>query len=224
MSAELMRYVGPSMNPTLAVGDGLKVVPYDGREVRVADVIVFPHPQRKYNVVHRVVRIDQTGIRTRGDNNNEDDPWCLRPEQVLGKVVSVGAGERTRTIPAGARGCAEATAIRGWNRVRKWTRFRVAHFLYPIYDGLAKSGLLRRCLGKRLTVRVVSYARPTGVELALFLGNRHVGKLEAGAEQWRIRAPWRLFVDETALPAGQIRPDCCADGKQSFACFRRSFQ
>jgi signal peptidase I len=202
MSGELMHYVGPSMNPTLSVGDGLNVVPYGGREVRVGDVIVFPHPQQKYNVVHRVVRIDQAGIRTRGDNNNEDDPWCLRPEQITGRVVSMAGG---------MRGQAEAAAIRRWNRTRKWARFRVAHFLYPIYERLAKSGLLGRCLGNRLTVRVVSYARPNGVELALFLGNRHVGKLECGDQQWRIRAPWRLFVDETALPGGQTRSDSCED-------------
>jgi hypothetical protein len=191
MSSELMHYIGPSMNPTLSVGDGLKVLPYHGRKVHAGDVVVFPHPQQKYNVVHRVVRVDGTGIWTRGDNNNEDDPWSLQPEQIIGQVVSLAGG---------ARGHALAIYIRTWNQMRKWTRLQVARCLRPLYRVLARSGLIQQYFGRWVRPRVVSYARAGGVELVLFLGRREVGKLRAGEQRWQIRAPWRLVVDEASLP------------------------
>lgn len=205
-----MHYIGPSMNPTLVVGDGLKVLPYDGRKICPGDVVVFLHPHQNYNVVHRVVRVDGVRIWTRGDNNNEDDPWVLQPEQVLGRVVSVAAGQETRSLDGGVHGQAQGVVIRQWNRTRKWMRVWIARVLHPVYRSMADSGVFRRCFGKGLQLRVVSYVRPKGVELALFLGDRHVGTLDAVTQQWKIRAPWRLVVDEASLPRSQTESTCCA--------------
>ncbi|MBM3860638.1 MAG: S26 family signal peptidase [Verrucomicrobia bacterium] len=200
MADKLIHYVGPSMNPTLSVGDGLNVVPYGTHPICVGDVVVFAHPDGKQNVVHRVVRVDRTGIRTRGDNNNEDDPWTLSPEQIQGRVVSIGTGSQSRPLATGWHGQAQASAVRQWNRTRKWARLQFSRFFHPVYRSLSSGGLFRRCLGSRFPSHVVKYQRSRGVELVVIVAGRVVGKWDPVAQQWRIRAPWRLLVDESALP------------------------
>jgi signal peptidase len=191
-----MNYAGPSMNPTLEVGDGLKVLPYCGKRIRAGDVVVFKHPVEGKNVVHRVIQVNDDGICTRGDNNNQEDPWLLQPDQIIGRVVHVIRKDETRTLAGGTRGRMWAGSV----RTRKWLRACLVGLLRPIYRGLADSGLFRGCLGRRGQPRVVCFTRHHGVEMHLFLGSRRVGLWRAWERRWYICAPFRLFVDERTLP------------------------
>lgn len=196
MTANLMHYHGPSMTPTFEVGDGLQVLPYTDRRVRPGEVIVFRHPGKKNNIVHRVVRVEGQGIRTRGDNNREDDPWWLQPEQVIGQVVSVARRDTRRTLATGRHGHVLVAFV----RVRRKVRSGLRKLLLPVYRALGASGLFRGCLRWRAPLRMVCFQRPHGVEMHLFLGKRPVGRRPAGARSWQIRAPFRLFIDEQSLP------------------------
>ena len=77
------------MNPLLKDGDEMKVVPYKKNLIQVGDVVVFSMKPGKQNVVHRVLSIDASGIRTKGDNNPAVDSGLLDPEEILGLVCSV---------------------------------------------------------------------------------------------------------------------------------------
>ncbi|KPK14349.1 MAG: hypothetical protein AMK69_28945 [Nitrospira bacterium SG8_3] len=61
-----MIYKGPSMNPTLKPGDQLWITPYNGQKVQRGDVVVFISPGDGSRVVHRIVSLDPSGIRTQG--------------------------------------------------------------------------------------------------------------------------------------------------------------
>ncbi len=97
-------YIGPSMNTTLRSGDVLQVLPYGGRSIRPGDVIVFRPPGKNRTAVHRVVSVAGDGIRTQGDNNRSVDPWVLRPDCVVGRVVRVQRKSRRRPILGGPWG------------------------------------------------------------------------------------------------------------------------
>ena len=72
-------YVGPSMNPTLREPEIMEIMPYDGRPVRVGDVVFFLPPEADQPVVHRIVRVTPAGISTLGDNNTREDAFLLQP-------------------------------------------------------------------------------------------------------------------------------------------------
>jgi signal peptidase I len=191
-----MNYTGSSMNPTLKAGDGITVIPYGKRKISIGDVVVFPHPERNDNVVHRFVKVDSKGIRTRGDNNINLDPWSLLPDDIIGRVVSAQRKNRTITI----HGQTGGRIITSTLRVIKYVNLLVSRILSPFYHWLVKSGILIKYNRFFPKTRILSFNRPMGTELQLLMGNRIIGRRLPGRDQWLIMKPFRLLVDETSLP------------------------
>ncbi len=189
-------HVGPSMNPTLCTLDLLEVVPYSDRRIKVGDVIIFIPPERVRPVVHRVVGITPEGIRTRGDNNNNDDAQLLQPADIAGRVVAAQRGQKRRKVFGGRFG----------RVVARLTRWRcvfdrgISRLLHPIYRLFTRLSIFRHLLPTRLRPRVVISQTRDRNCLRLLMGKRVVGYYDACQDQWRIRRPFRLFVDEPALP------------------------
>jgi hypothetical protein len=205
---DLINYIGPSMNPTLRAGDGLKIIPYDGQSIRLGDVVVFIPPGDENKIVHRVVSVGCQGIRTRGDNNNHMDPWILRPDNVVGRVVCAQRRNRRLRIFGGFMGRLFLVAVRTIHLADS----AISSLLRPVYHwvapliskdystGLARRGVFRRLMHKLVAPRIVSFNRPEGIALQVLMGRRVIGWLPAGKENWHIRRPFRLFVDEQSLP------------------------
>ena len=76
----------------------------------------------------------------------------------------------------------------------------VSFLLRPGYHRLARAGIFKRWLPKQIEIRVISVNQPEGTELHLRLGRRVIGRWLPGHNGWQIRRPFRLFVDEAALP------------------------
>ena len=184
------------MNPTFKAGDGLQVVPYENRRIRVGDVVVFRVPERKRHVTHRVISVDSRGVRTRGDNNNKTDSWVLRPDEITGKVVSANRGTKSLSTHGGRRGILYARSL--W--FIKHANLTISRILHPAYHRLAASGIFRRTLPHGAKPRIFSFTRPNGVEMQLCLGRWIIGRRRPGWEQWQVRRPFRLFIDEASLP------------------------
>jgi len=191
-----MNYIGPSMNPTLRPGDRLRVIPYDGRDIRRGDVVVFVPPGGDTKIIHRVVYIDSNGIKTRGDNCNQPDGWVLSPDCILGRVVAAQRSNRWRSIFGGPLGRLFAEAVRVIHAVDSCVSF----LLRPAYREFARAGIFIRLLPAQMRPRVISLNRVAGKELQLLLGRRVVGRWLPGKTRWHIRRPFRLFVDEETLP------------------------
>ena len=189
-------YMGPSMNPSLRTGDGLSMVPYEGKEICVGDVVVFRPPGENHDVVHRVVAVDTEGVRTQGDNNSEIDPWVLQPEDIIGQVVSAHRGTDRVTIHGGTWGRVLGPAL----RTRKQLNQTISRILHPAYHALARSGLISLFLPLQRKTRILSFDRPHGKEYQLLLHNRVIGRRPPDNDQWHISRPFRLFIDESSLP------------------------
>jgi hypothetical protein len=159
-------------------------------------VVVFRSPQKQGYVVHRVVSVHSQGVRTRGDNNTSIDPWVLCAGDIIGRVVSAQRKNRTITIHGGMPG-----RILAWTL---WTvkRINMAIFriLRPVYRYLAQSGIFSRLMAHRIRTHVLYFKRPNGTEMQLLMGQWVIGRCPPGKEQWHIRRPFRLFVDEASLP------------------------
>jgi signal peptidase I len=188
---------GPSMLPTLRVGDGLIVQAYDQQTtVRAGDVVVFCSAAKHRSVVHRVMSVSAAGIRTRGDNNNGMDPDLLQPADISGKVTAVRRGRRITPIWNGAAG-----RLRGrLCHTRRQLALRVSAVFRPLYRRLADSGILR-LPSRWLGVRVVRLQRKRHIVLyALLWGRWAIGRYAPGDQEWHIRRPFRLFLDVDTLP------------------------
>ncbi len=191
-----INYTGPSMNPTLKAGDGLFVVPYKDKKIRIGDVVVFRDPEGKYNIVHRVVAVDSRGVTTKGDNNINIDSWILLPDDIIGRVVTVQRKSKSLTIRGGAWGRIFAPIL----RTIKQVNLSVSRILHPAYHWFAGSGIFIKFNWFLPKIHVLSFNRPEGREFQLLMGNCAIGRCLPGKDQWQIARPFRLFVDETSLP------------------------
>lgn len=195
-------YTGPSMNPTLKVGDGLTVIPYRDGNIRIGDVVVFRSPDQDRYIVHRVISVNSQGIRTKGDNNNKVDSWILRPENIVGRVVSAKRKNKDIVIYGGTRGRILAPVL--------WTikRFRVAFYktLRPAYRAIARVNVFRGLLSRLIKTHILYFKRPNGTEMQLIMGRWVIGRYHPGKDRWTIRRPFRLFVDEKSLPKADHQP------------------
>jgi signal peptidase len=192
-------HIGPSMSPILRNLDLLEIVPYDNEPIRVGDVILFASPEGTSPVIHRVVGVTPEGIRTRGDSNDRDDPWIIGSADVAGRVVAAWRGQKKHRIIGGPAGRLAAHLIR-WRCVLDRG---MSQLLHPVYHSLARLGVVRRLLPNCFRPRVVVSQTGGHRHLRLLLGGRIVGQYDARRRQWHIQRPFRLFVDELALPQGQ---------------------
>jgi signal peptidase len=77
-----------SMAPAIGVGDVVVIIPSDGNDVQVGDVIAFKAPNSNALICHRVIAMNESAgfVQTKGDAN-EDPDWFVVPfDQILGKV------------------------------------------------------------------------------------------------------------------------------------------
>jgi signal peptidase I len=191
----LVAYSGPSMNPTLREPDLLQVVPYDGLRVQVGDVIYFEPPEGEREIVHRVIRVTQDGIYTRGDNNPTEDRYLLQTTDVIGQVVKAQRDSKQRRVAGGQRGRLLGYAA----RMRRGVNRGASRLLHSAYHALANSGLFRGLLPRRLRPRLLVFQAQLGRTFKLVIGRREIGRYDDWQRQWIIQRPFRLFVDEARL-------------------------
>lgn len=185
-----IRFQGTSMWPTLSAPDLLEIVPCGPGSAKPGDVILFIPPNEKTHVVHRIVRIGEKGIITKGDCSEREDPWLLPPECVLGRVTHACRGTRRRKIAGGVLGIATGRAALFCRTIRP--------FLGPMYWYLAEKGIFRRIL--TLRPRIVSVKSQTCGLFYLTFGKRVIGRLDPATGAWVLNKPFHLFVDRNALP------------------------
>ncbi len=113
----------PSMGSAAPVGTVVLTRP--AQDIRVGDVITYrpPSPLVQHTTTHRVVAVDARApggpvYTARGDINGADDPWAIRPGDVVGRAVALGwgLGWLVRAAPALLVG----GLLIGWV-TRRWT-------------------------------------------------------------------------------------------------------
>lgn len=187
---------GESMRPLFRPGDRIRFIPCRLEDLRQGDVIIFTPPGQEVRVVHRVVSKGPGSVRTKGDANPCPDTVVTRQEQIVGRALSVERKGRLIPVRGGLAGRVFVSCIRAFRKCDHWASYT----LHPCYRGLVRSGLFRAILPPALRPRVVSFERGGSREMQLVLGKRIIGRRSAGAGTWTIRRPFRIFVDERALP------------------------
>lgn len=81
-----MRVAGDSMVPLLQSGDAVWIAPIGPAGLRRGDLVVFCRADSL--VAHRLVAVDPTGWRTKGDNRSHLDP-PVADTALLGRVIAI---------------------------------------------------------------------------------------------------------------------------------------
>jgi signal peptidase len=81
-----------SMTPALPRGALAFTIPIEPGKVKVGDIIAFsskqdPDTTTSHRVVEVVINEGEISFRTKGDANEEADPWLVPADYVQGKVV-----------------------------------------------------------------------------------------------------------------------------------------
>ena len=192
-------YTGLSMNPTLREPAIMEIVPYNGKPVRVGDVVHFLPPGTDEAVVHRVVRVTLAGIATRGDNNAHEDTVLLQLQDIHGQVVAAWGGRKRRRIVGGTMG----RVISRWLRWRRILDRGVSLLLHPLYCSLSRWGGIARLLPAPCRPHVVVFHAQGHAQYWLLLGRQVIGRYDDRKRHWQIQRPFRLLVEERMLPRQQ---------------------
>jgi signal peptidase I len=193
-----MFYTGPSMNPTLRASDILHIVPYEHRRIRLGDVIVFMASEGGRPIAHRAVSKDARGVLTRGDNNSRVDPCVLKPSRIIGQVMFARSGDKWRRVHGGTVG----RVIGNLMNVRNLIDRRLSAVLNARAQGPSRLKMVGTWIMSRMQTRIVRFSASGGSELQMLLGSHLIARLPAGRDRWVISRPFRLFIDEAALPTG----------------------
>lgn len=183
------------MNPTLQEPEILEVEPCRAGEVHSGDVVLFVPDGHTQSIVHRVIRVTATGIVTCGDNNRLADPWSLRSENILGRVVAAQRGSGRRPICGGHKGMLWVWLLARQRALQKIALPR----LKPIYRRLAASGMVYYLTPQCMHPSLIYFAAGNGRQMQLLWRKRVVGTYDHMSSAWQIQFPFRLFIDP-ALP------------------------
>jgi signal peptidase I len=181
-------YTGPSMNPTLQNLDRLLYDSSKNSKVKRGDIVVFFDQEKRVKVIHRVKQADNRGIVTMGDNNSIADASILHPNQIIGRVIYGERKNRKMKIYNGFSGTIQVHYVR-WIRDAKKAMYTILKPPYYLSSGKFKLPIKKR---------ILTFEHPNGKEIQIALGKIVVARQLPG-EGWRIRPPFRLFLDEKSL-------------------------
>jgi len=195
-SKNFIFYKGSSMYPILKNNDVLKISYYKNRKIKKGDIIVFISPENGQKNIHRIISINSGEIRTRGDNNRNRDKWILNPGNVIGYVHHIYRRNKSIKVLGGLIGYLCSILLRIFNRIN----ILISSFIGSVYYKMSKSNIIRQLPYFNINFKVISFNRPSGKELQLFIGKNLIGRLLPGENIWRIKPPFRLFINEGNLP------------------------
>jgi signal peptidase len=78
-----------SMEPEIKVGSVVVTRPVEAETIKVGDVITFNSPLSETPTTHRVVSVEKGSelrFQTKGDTNEDADPFTVPAQNVMGKV------------------------------------------------------------------------------------------------------------------------------------------
>jgi len=85
--------VSGSMEPVMYRGD-IVIIDKNPSAINVGDIVVYNAVWFNQPVIHRVIKIQNTTdgplYTIKGDNNPAPDPYLVKKDQIISKVVTIG--------------------------------------------------------------------------------------------------------------------------------------
>lgn len=184
------------MNPILEEPEILEIIPYEHRPFKVGDVVLFLPSDFSQPVVHRIMSVSLTGVKTRGDNNTCEDSFLLNSKNIKGQVIAAWRGQKRRKIAGGLKGL----LLSRWLRWIGLMGRGVSRLIHPLYHALSRSGFLAFVMPEFLRPRIFIFNKQGREQLLLLIRQRVIGRYDELKYQWQIKRPFKLFVNISELP------------------------
>lgn len=183
------------MYPTLRSGDGLIVEPFkESSRLKVGDVIVYSSPDKLSDIVHRIIKIEESGVITRGDNNNKIDPGIVPYSSIIGIVISAKRNNKEFKIHRGNYGF----AVHKLMLARRYTFPYLIFVPRKIVNLISGLGILK-VFHKCVETKIVYVRRNGNDEKLLYYKKRAIGRFLKDSNTWKIIFPYKLFIDKRKL-------------------------
>ena len=201
-------YRGQSMLPTFRE---LDLICYQRDcPVKAGDVVAFSLPgDRPCIVVHRVMKVTEDGLVTRGDNG-EPDPDVVPISRVLGVVRAYNRNGRLHKVSGGVLGKAVALQC----VVRRQGRRTVRKTVGSLYRYMVSHRVVSRWTSPYLGLRHSRFIKGGFEEDQLHHRAKAIGIRRPGADRWHIYFPYALIVDADSLPRLEEREVCTSSGRR----------
>lgn len=195
MNSKFNTCSGPSMHPTLKSGDGLILETFEKpSQLKVGDVIVYSRPDKLFDIVHRIIKIEKDGVITRGDNNNKIDPGIVPFSAIIGIVLSAKRKNMTFKIHRGNRGL----VIHKLMLLRKYTYPYLAFAPKTIINTVSRIGILK-VFHKFIETKIVYVNRNGETEKLLYYKNKAIGRFQKDSNIWKINYLYKPFIDKKKI-------------------------
>jgi signal peptidase I len=182
--------IGPSMLPILHPGDELWAEPADFTDLGVGDVLVYQAEHLQRPVVHRIVRIEDQTVYTRGDNCGMDDPAAVKSGDILGRVVTFRRGGTWRSMPR----CGPSRKFLFLKSSIQVIRSALAPAVHLILSIIAALPGARRMFNLAGRPTVIELGAPQAKSWKLLYQGRIIGFRNRTVDQWQIRTLYRPFI------------------------------
>lgn len=184
------------MAPTLMPGERFVFVPVVFGSIVRGDILLFRPSEKDREIVHRAVSFEASGIRTCGDNpNNQIDSFVLTSEEIIGRVTGVYRENRFHEFARGKKGLL-------WHY---WVRFLsrglapVRKILGPVYRQTSKVLYLGHLLPSKYRPIILRIQRGSRSSWMIASASKVVGRRFEPNQPWSISFPYSLFIRKSAL-------------------------
>jgi hypothetical protein len=110
------------MNGIFKIADFLTIESCDPKNLRMGDIIAFAKDNEESNkddlVVHRIIRVGEDHLITKGDNNRRPDIYPISQSNLVGKVVAFERKGKTYSVMGGMVGLLHARFGYAFRRAR----------------------------------------------------------------------------------------------------------
>lgn len=196
----VLTYKGTSMYPTLRKSDILKINSYPEYPPSRGDIVLFEHPKEKTDVIHRIIKIEEDRIYTKGDNSDEPDPWVLKRKDIKGTIKQIWRNRKI--IPVGEK--INQQNQRGMYQYLLDIIWPIYLYLRPVYKSAALKGILYDLLPQRLKPRPVIFTSKRNARLYLMINKTNVARYDRLHKKWLIKPPFRLIISQECMDKARL--------------------
>ncbi|MDD5698858.1 MAG: S26 family signal peptidase [Victivallaceae bacterium] len=185
------------MLPTLRPGEGVMIDSgLDRRCLSIGDIIIYSIPGLgEKNIIHRIIRMEEEGYRTRGDNNGSADDYIVKFTMIRGKAMTVRRGTKTLLLAGGFRG-------RLRHEMLKTRKYGLIHWYKPLVwlSGMIDKSGVFHIFRRLIRYGVIRVKKGNGFEELLIRRQKLIGKKSVRGGRWKIKFPYKYFIDRKKLP------------------------
>lgn len=181
-------YTGNSMHPVFKPGQLLYVRPILD-EPCVGDIIVFFDPQSKIHVVHRVIKVENGQIHTRGDNNPSEDQNTVNPKDIIGVVVKADQAGTITKVWGGKAGYHRSK----FQIFTKGLINFLKKLVYPIYKIIKSVRIVPKIWHPE--IQKVQLKTPAGEVIKYIHQGKTVAQWNSASKRFTYKHPYDLVIN-----------------------------